>query len=162
MKPKILMLLVAAMMTCAAVVPAQAESKTEAVVKPFYTKILTRSSGADVAETAMEVLDSDWRSIGAYGTPAKTREKFVAQIQKFGEIIPDLAWNIEEMITDGNRVIVRGRAKGTPRVPMFGVDGQGRSFDIMSIDIHKVENGKIIESYHVEDWAHAMKQLKGK
>ena len=32
----------------------------------------------------------------------------------------------------------------------------------MSIDIHTVENGKIVTSYHIEDWAGAIRQLKGK
>ena len=42
-----------------------------------------------------------------------------------------------------------------------GVDGKGKSWEIMSIDIHTVENGKVVTSYHVEDWAGAIRQLKG-
>ncbi|MGH6962005.1 MAG: ester cyclase [Dongiaceae bacterium] len=64
------------------------------------------------------------------------------------------------MLRDGNRYVVRGRATGTPVKPFFGVDAGGRSFDIMSIDIHTVENGKIVRSYHVEDWAGALRQLR--
>ncbi len=56
--------------------------------------------------------------------------------------------------------VVRGRASGTPQGPLFGVDGKG--FDIMSIDIHRVQDGRIVESYHVEDWAGALRQLSAK
>ena len=35
-----------------------------------------------------------------------------------------------------------------------------KSFKMMTIDIHTVEDGKIKSSYHLEDWATAMKQLK--
>ena len=66
------------------------------------------------------------------------------------------------MLQDGNRFVVRSRATGTPVGPMFGVDGQGRGFDILAIDIHTVEDGKIVRSYHVEDWATALRQLSGK
>ena len=66
------------------------------------------------------------------------------------------------MHQDGNTVIVRSRAAGTLVGPFFGVDGQGRSFDIMTIDIHTVEDGKIPRSYHVEDWAGALQQLSGR
>lgn len=38
----------------------------------------------------------------------------------------------------------------------FGVDGQGRSFDIMTIDIHQLEDGKIAKTWHIEDWAGAL------
>jgi hypothetical protein len=31
----------------------------------------------------------------------------------------------------------------------------------MTIDIHSIENGKITQVYHLEDWATAIQQLKG-
>jgi hypothetical protein len=31
----------------------------------------------------------------------------------------------------------------------------------MSIDVHTIEDGKIKRSYHLEDWAGAMRQLSG-
>jgi len=66
------------------------------------------------------------------------------------------------VIEAGDKVIVRGRATGTPKGPMFGVDGQGRAFDILTIDIHTVKDGRIVLSHHVEDWAGALRQLSGK
>lgn len=66
------------------------------------------------------------------------------------------------MLVDGDRVIVRGEATGTPAGPFFGVPHGGKSFRIMSIDIHTVKDGKLVTSYHVEDWATAMRQLSAK
>lgn len=63
------------------------------------------------------------------------------------------------MHQDGNFVTVRSRATGTPVAPFFGVDGEGRRFDILTIDIHELEDGVIVRSYHVEDWAGALRQL---
>ena len=74
-------------------------------------------------------------------------------------MIPDLNWAPVEMIESADRVVVRSRATGTPTGPLFGVDGQGKSFDIMAIDIHTIEGGKLVETYHVEDWAGALRQL---
>jgi hypothetical protein len=31
----------------------------------------------------------------------------------------------------------------------------------MTIDIHKIENGKIVELHHAEDWSTAIRQLQG-
>ncbi|MEC8775090.1 MAG: hypothetical protein VXX79_09610 [Pseudomonadota bacterium] len=47
----------------------------------------------------------------------------------------------------------------TPIKPIFGLERQGRSFKIMTIDIHTVEKGRIVKSHHVEEWFKAMKQL---
>jgi hypothetical protein len=35
------------------------------------------------------------------------------------------------------------------------------SFQIMTIDIHTIENGKLASVHHLEDWPTAMRQLKG-
>ena len=42
------------------------------------------------------------------------RDEFIAQVTGFGKLIPDLAWDIKEVVVDGNRVIVRSAAAGTP------------------------------------------------
>ena len=80
----------------------------------------------------------------------------------FGQLMPDLNWAVQDMHQDENFVTVRSRATGTPVAPFFGVDGEGRSFDIMTIDIHQLENGEIVKTWHVEDWAGALQQLSGK
>ena len=156
------MMILAAGAFAASLLPAKADDALKAVVEPFYTKILTRASGADVAATANAIIAENWQSIGDYSGKAKSRDQFVKQMSGFGKLIPDMTWKIEEMIVSGERVIVRGRASGTPKGPMFGIDGQGKSWEIMSIDIHTVKDGKIVTSYHIEDWAGAIRQLKGK
>ncbi|MEL6170972.1 MAG: ester cyclase, partial [Pseudomonadota bacterium] len=105
---------------------------------------------------------ADWESVGNYSGTNKTREAFLGQMGGFAELIPDLDWDVQAMHQDGAFVTVRSRATGTPVAPFFGVDGQGRGFDIMTIDIHELEDGKIIRTYHVEDWASALQQLAGK
>ena len=78
------------------------------------------------------------------------------------KMVPDLKWEIVDvMVTAENEIIVRGEATGTPvGTHFFGQPGHGQNTSrIMSIDIHKVEGGKIVESYHIEDWAGALKQL---
>ena len=67
------------------------------------------------------------------------------------------------MLQDRNRVIVRSRASGNPIGNFFGVPCNGsKAFDIMTIDIHTVENNQIETIYHEEEWTLAIKQLSGK
>ena len=44
----------------------------------------------------------------------------------------------------------------------MGVPHGGKKFQIMTIDIHTVKDGKLIAAHHVEDWAGAIRQLAGK
>jgi len=84
----------------------------------------------------------------------------------FGGMIPDLNWDVKEMLVDGNRVTVRSIASGTPNSPeghFFGAPTDGsKKFEIMTIDVHTIENGKMVRSYHVEDWATAIQQVSQK
>ena len=155
----ILKSLVAAALLAVAATAAKADDL--APVKAFYT-FLSNPTSEQAAADAKAGMADNWVSIGDYSGAEKSREKFLKQIAGFGQLVPDMNWEIAEMIVAADRVIVRGRATGTPKGPMFGVDGQGRSFEIMSIDIHTLKDGKVIKTYHVEDWAGALQQLAGK
>lgn len=128
------------------------------VVRSFYADLLT--TPADVtSEAVRSVVTEDWESIPTpRGGPGA--DGLVKTLGGFGAVIPDLAWEPQEILQDGNRYIVRSIATGTPTGPVFGIDPPtGKSFEIMTIDIHTVEDGKIVRSYHVEEWAKAIQQL---
>ena len=130
------------------------------VVRPFYEKCLTVNADTDVAALMGSMLADDFQSMG--GMDTKGKPALIGQIQYFWKIVPDLKWEIQEMLQDGNRVIVRSMASGSPRGDFMGVTLDGsKSFKVMTIDIHTVEGGQIKQVYHIEDWAGAMKQLRG-
>ena len=128
------------------------------VVTPFYTKCLTVNPNTNVAETMGKILADGFQSRGSADT--KSREQLIGQIQFFWKLVPDLKWEIQEMLQEGNQVVVRSLASGTPTGNFMGVPADGsKSFKIMTIDIHTVENGQVVEVYHIEDWPTAMQQL---
>ncbi|MGH1542990.1 MAG: ester cyclase [Arenicella sp.] len=128
-------------------------------IEPFYD-FLSNPASENHAKAFVASVTTDWQSIGNYSGVNKTQEKFVQQIKGFSKLIPDLDWAIQDVIVKGDTVVVRSRATGTPNGPLFGVDGQGKGFDILTIDIHTIKNGRVVETYHVEDWAGALQQLK--
>lgn len=149
-----------AALATATLTPALADDRK--VVETFYSQILSGAAAPNLSDRVNDLLATGWESIGDYSGKAKTREQFAAQIAGFGKIVPNVKWEPQEIIQEGNRFVVRSRFTGTPKAPLFGVDGSGRGFDAMSIDIHTVENGKIVKTYHVEDWGTVLRQLGGK
>jgi predicted ester cyclase len=129
------------------------------LVESFYSRVLSCTTAADLMERMALALTPGWESIGDYSGAKKSREQFGLQLAGFGKVIPDLRWAIEELIDAGHRIVVRGRASGTPVSELFGVPPSGRRFEIMSVDIHTVEAGQIVRTHHVEDWAGAIRQL---
>ncbi len=133
-----------------------------ATVTKFYD--LLSNPGSETHQSAFkETITEGWESIGNYSGKNKSAGAFLGQMGGFSKLIPDLKWDVQAMHEADNFITVRSRATGTPVAPFFGVDGQGRSFDILTIDIHELnDEGKIVRTHHVEDWATALQQLSGK
>ena len=136
------------------------KAQAKALVQPFYDLL----GGDTTPEKAKANFAADWKS---YSGEAKYRGLddtigFVSgPLQK---MIPDLNWEIVNIsLTNDHEIVVRGKATGTPvGEKFFGQPVSGKSFEMMSIDVHKVQDGKIIHTYHVEDWRGALEQLAAK
>ncbi|MFY7865715.1 ester cyclase [Roseateles sp.] len=144
--------------------PAQAQNLTldqaRAAIAPFYDA-LNAAPGKDAAALVMQATGPTWVSCSGQDE-CKPRDKVAPMIAGFGKAIPDLKWEIKEVLVSGDRVVVRGEASGTPAGAFMGVPHGGKSFRIMSIDIHTVEGGKLTRAYHIEDWMSAVRQLAAK
>lgn len=135
------------------------EEAARTAIAPFY-QALNATPNQDAAQLVLQATADNWESCSAEDI-CKPRDKVAPTIAGFSKIIPDLKWEIKEVLVSGNRVTVRGEATGTPAGEFMGVDGKGKSFKLMSIDIHTIENGKMSgKTYHIEDWASALRQLK--
>ena len=128
------------------------------VVRAFYDDLLTKPAET-TPESVHSVLAKDWVAVPvSMGGPGA--DGWATTLGIFGQIVPDMTMHIDEILQDGNRYIVRARATATPVGPFMGVDpATGKSFEIMTIDIHTVEDGKIATTYHIEEWATAIQQL---
>lgn len=142
--------------------PASAEAltseKARELVQPFYDLF---NPGGDVAK-ARAVFHPDWKSY--YATDGfKTLDQTMGFIGgPLRQMVPDLTWEIKSVsVTDKNEIVVRGEGSGTPvGESFFGQPVTGKSFRIMSIDVHAVKDGKVVTSHHIEDWFRAMAQLR--
>lgn len=129
------------------------------VVRPFYADCLTVNDHTDVPAVMNALLADDFKSMGSMDV--KDKAMFVGQVPFLWKIMPDLKWDVQEMIQEGNKVVVRSIASGSPKGDFMGMTFDGtKSFKIMTIDIHTVEGNQITQVYHLEDWATAIKQLK--
>lgn len=128
------------------------------MVTPFYHECLTVNTFSNPAEVLDRILADDLVSVGV---PNKSKQALMGQVQFFWKLIPDLKWDIQEIFVDGNKVIVRSIASGSPRGDFMGINGLdgSKSFHVTTIDIHTVENGRIKVVNHLEDWSIAKAQL---
>jgi hypothetical protein len=152
--------LTAALVTTSANAQALTPEQARAAIEPFY-QALSAAPGRDAAQLVLQATGPDWVSCGGNEACAP-RDRVSQGIAGLVKAVPDLKWEIKELLVVGDRVIVRGEASGTPSGPFRGVAHTGKSMKFMSIDIHTVNGGKLTRSYHVEDWAGGLGQLAAK
>ncbi|MCX6189910.1 MAG: ester cyclase [Bacteroidetes bacterium] len=129
------------------------------IVTAFYNKCLTVNNEIDLQSTLNELLADDFQSINAKETKGKAQ--LIGQIGFFWKLIPNLKWQPQEILQEGNKLVVRSLFSGSPNGEFMGIQLDGsKSFETMSIDIHTIENGQIKTVYHLEEWATAIAQLK--
>ncbi len=146
--------------TTAIALPAHAELSAEAAraaVAPFY-KALNAENAKDVPELVKQSTTSEWVSCRT-NEICNTRDEVIGGIGMRLKGVPDLKWEIKDVLVSGNQVTVRGEATGTPAGEFMGAPHTGKSFKLMSIDVHTLEGGKMVRSYHIEDWLGAVRQL---
>ena len=129
--------------------------QARAAIAPFYQAL---NAGNDAVALVNQATSPDWVSCGGNDV-CRPRDQVGASIAGLQKTVPDLKWEIKEVLVSGDRAIVRGEASGTPVGPLMGVPPGGKSFRIMSIDVHTIKDGKLIRAYHVEDWMGAVRQL---
>ena len=142
---------------------ASAELSAEAArasVAPFY-KALNAEFANDSPELIRQTTAPQWVSCRGNDI-CNTRDEVIAGIGQRLKSVPDLKWEIKEILVSGNQVTVRGEAAGTPAGEFMDVPHSGKSFKLMSIDVHTLEGGKMVRSYHIEDWLGAVRQLSAK
>ena len=142
---------------------ARAEISTAAArdsVAPFY-KALNAEFANESAELIKQSTAPQWISCRGNDI-CNSRDEVIAGIGQRLKSVPDLKWEIKEILVSGNQVTVRGEATGTPAGEFMGAPHTGKSFKLMSIDVHTLEGGKMVRSYHIEDWLGAVRQISAK
>jgi predicted ester cyclase len=95
------------------ILPTSASADDKTTVQAFY-EFLSNPDSESHAHKFRSAVDAKWESVGNYSGKNKSREQFIGQMGGFAKLIPDLNWAVAEMIQQDNRVVVRGRATGTP------------------------------------------------
>jgi steroid delta-isomerase-like uncharacterized protein len=80
-------------------------------------------------------------------------------VSMFRSAMPDLKVVIEDMITEGDKVVVRYTLEGTHEGELFGVPPTGQRLSIKSISVERVSEGKIREHWRITDGLDMMQQL---
>src|SRR6202158_4813572 len=138
------------------------EEQARAAIAPWYSLFNVATRG-DVRAIQEQVLTADYESCAGY-LPGEClgRETSIKVVSNFANTIPDMKFDIKEVLVAGDRVIVRGEVTGTPSGELFGGPHSGKRLRVMAVDIQTIKDAKIAKTFHMENWLSAIGQLRAR
>src|SRR5438128_11114336 len=129
--------------TSAASAQGLTDAQARATMAPWYGLFNVASRG-DVKTIQEQVLTADYESCSGY-LPSECwgRDTSIKVVGNFAKSIPDMKFDIKEVLVAGDRVIVRGEVTGTPAGELFSVPHTGQSFKIRAIDLPPLKDGQL-------------------
>lgn len=135
--------------------PVHSITEAEATVRKFYDALTT-------GDTTLvdEALAADWEAIPAMRTGGGP-DGWKKSIAHLRGVFAGLATTIEEVIVSdgGNLAAVRSVTRGVHTGELLGVPGTGREVEFRAADFHRLENGLIVQTWHLEDYFGLATQL---
>lgn len=113
---------------------------------------------------ASEIVSSDCLThqlrSGGDDTPVpRGPEALTAHVTEWLRAFPDLRFEIEQMVADGDLVTTRCTASGTHSAVWLGVPASGRRISIRMVVTHRVVNGSIVEDWVLVEFLGALQQM---
>lgn len=124
------------------------------LVRAFYEPFRTGDTS-----TYGEILADDWVDIPLAPGQEQGPSGLAAQIAAFRRAMPDYDVKHEDLIVGGDRVAVRNTVSGTHQGAFMGHEPTGRCIEMRTMDIHQIRAGRIVTTWHLEDFAGLMAQL---
>jgi predicted ester cyclase len=98
----------------------------------------------------------DWPKGGQTG-PQAFRDYYSA----IRAAVPDARYEVDDLIAEEDRVVVRWRMLGTHKGDFGGITATGRPIALKGIAIYRVEGGKLMERWVVSDLHGLLEESRG-
>jgi predicted ester cyclase len=124
--------------------------------------VLEQMWGNGRLELADELYAPDYVDhVGKGPEPSEVKgvEGIKQAVVAFRTAFPDLSYTVEDEIAEGELVVARFSARGTHRGAFLGIEATGREVTYTGIDINRVRNGRIVESWVQYDALALLQQL---
>ena len=115
--------------------------------------------GANDQSTLKDVLDPDMRLHVSSASGIVDRETHLQGINAFSAAFSNLQLTIKDQIAEGDRVVTRFTWQATHSGDFQGLPPIGKQVAVDAISIERVEDGRIVERWFIQDVLSLMQQL---
>ena len=126
---------------------------------------LVMSRFVEFINTASEMLAEELISPDAIfyvperAEPMRGPAGYLSIIQMMRGGFPDIQWNLEEMVAEGNKVAARFTMRGTHRGTFFGVPPSGNKISVQAMNLYRLSHGQFVEERGQPDMLALLQQI---
>jgi len=131
------------------------EVDSKAAVRRFFEEGWNKG---DLDEVKAFLAD-EFLSHNSLGFAIQSSEDYCRGIVAYRRAFPDLVTTVEDVVTEGDRVVARGTDRGTHRGEFMGRAASGRLVTTTWIEIFRMESGKAVEGWVETDTKSLIDQM---
>ncbi len=132
-----------------------ATNQNETIIRRFFDEICNQRN--------LALADELFSANHAYHDPqipAEPGPEGIRQvISTYQTAFPDAHWHVEEMFAAGDVIVTRWKGTGTHKKELNGIPPTGKYVHVDGIWIHRLKDGKVVESWNVWDTLGLMQKL---
>jgi len=136
-------------------IQAEVEEQNKELIRNLYEQWHSRNIDA---LSEMHSPNAKYNHPSAGATPIPY-EKALEGFQMYWKAFPDLNLTIEDLIAEGDKVVVRFIGRGTHQGELDSIPATGLKTEAGAIEIFQIEDGKIVEVWEISDALGLMQQL---
>ena len=88
-----------------------------------------------------------------------TSEGVKALVAMYRTAFPDTQFTVDDMLAEGDRVVVRWTARGTHQGELQGIPPTNKQVTVTGMDLYRLDNGKTVEHWGNWDELRLLQQL---
>lgn len=126
--------------------------------RPLVRRFIDEIFVAGRIEAIDELVAPDFVS-HTWGFTDDGREKLRAATQHVHASLTDVAFSVEDLVAEGDRVAARVTSSATAIGDFMGVAAAGKRYTIGELHLFRVRDGAVAEHWHCHDALGLMRQL---
>jgi predicted ester cyclase len=98
--------------------------------------------------------------VGHVGATVMDGKELEGLERHFTAAFPDAQHSVDDLVAEGDRVVLRTTARVTHRGSFEGIEPTGRSVEFTGLVVYRIQDGKIAESWGEIDFLRLIRELR--
>ena len=130
--------------------------KNKALIRRLH-EAFTNNGDMNVAD---EIIASDCvLYFAGQSQPIQGPEAFKQTLMMMRSAFPDIGWQIEEMVAEGDKVLEKVVAHATHTGTFMGIPATGRKVTLQGVALFRIADNKIVEDWAMPNLMSLLQQL---